>query len=383
MAIILAFDSYKDSLTSSQAASCFSRGFKKVNRTMALRSIQLSDGGEGFLDAMLQDGKGRRFKRTVSGPLGRPCTAAFGMRPGKVGIIEMASASGLEQVPPRARNPMKTTSYGTGQLMAEALKQGARKLILGVGGSATVDGGIGMAQALGVRFYDTRGLEIKRRLKGADLHEIRSMNCDRLLPAFREASIIVACDVTNPLCGKSGAARVFGPQKGATPAMVKSLETSLNTLGGLLETHCGQSIRTLPGSGAAGGITAMLAAIGQTTLKEGAPLVLKAAGFEKHLTKASLVVTGEGSIDSQTAQGKAVMGVINAAAARAVPIIAIGGRVVERELTPLYRQGLSLALSLTNQPCLLSEALDRAPVAMEEMGSRVARMLALNSITRA
>jgi glycerate kinase len=376
MHILVAFDSFKESMTSLEAARAFRKGFAKAGDEEHSFDIALiSDGGEGFMDALIY-GRGKRVSRQVTGPLGEPLRASYGFIASEnCAVIEMAQATGLELVPVKKRNPMKVTSYGTGELIAAALKRGAQDIIVGLGGSASVDGGIGMAQALGVQFFDKRGKELAAPLTGKDLARIDRISCDQLHPRLAEVRITVACDVTNPLCGKRGAAHVFGPQKGATPAMVKKLDESLAHLATVIKRDLGVAIKTVAGGGAAGGIGVMLKAIAQAELKSGIDIVLDSVDFAARAEKADLIVTGEGRVDFQSLDGKAISGI--AARAQGVSVLAVGGSVEDDHLDALYGAGITATLPLVTRPVDLATAIAEGKKAMVRAGERAARMMML------
>ncbi len=303
MKIIVATDSFKGCMRSDEAGETIGAALRESLPEAEIRVIPVADGGEGTTDAVVRATGGEIREVRVTGPLGEPATAFFGVLPdGRTAVLEMASASGLELVPSGGLDPMRATTYGTGELMRAALEAGAADLIVGIGGSATVDGGTGMAQALGYRLRTADGSECGRG--GEALPTIAAIETDAVLPALRNCRIRVACDVTNPLLGERGAARVFGPQKGATPEMVELLERGLASLGevwireGLLDRV------DRPGDGAAGGLGAGLRAFCDAMMASGADLVAEITGFDEAIQDAELLVTGEGRTDEQTAGGK-------------------------------------------------------------------------------
>ncbi len=373
MSILLAFDSFKDSLSSLEAARAFERGYRRVDTERSFVSVPLSDGGEGFIPAMLHGKAHRLRKLRVTGPLGRPINSSYAMTQGGA-VIEAAQANGIEHVPFNARNPMRTTSYGVGELILDALNRDAERVDIGVGGSATVDGGCGMAQALGLRFRDNSGRLIRKRMSGAALAHIHQLDLDALDSRLSTLPVRVSCDVTNPLCGTRGAARVFAPQKGASEEMVLQLEDGLENLAVVIQRDLGIRLRTRARGGAAGGLSAMLHALCGAELSSGIDTVLDATGFDARLKTTRLVVTGEGCIDKQSAEGKCMSGVIQRAHAASIPVIAIGGQVRERELKNLYRLGLHTTVCMTPRPLALDEALRGASGFMADAGARVAAM---------
>ncbi|MBF0276182.1 MAG: glycerate kinase [SAR324 cluster bacterium] len=375
MHLLLAFDSFKESLSSLQAARCFQTGFKKVLPDAEIETILLSDGGEGFVSALTFQ-NGELQKQKVTGPLGNPVNAQYGlMRGDQSAVIEMAAASGLELVPRNQRNPLKTTSYGTGELIRHAISQGAKRIFIGIGGSATVDGGLGMAQALGVEFFEQSGKKLQDVLCGADLQKIGRVSLDSLADQIKQLEVIVACDVNNPWIGELGAARIFGPQKGATAEMIEELERGMENLAAVIRNDLGSEISSLPGAGAAGGLGGMLYALLGAKLKSGIEIVLESVGFIDAAKKADLIITGEGRVDSQTIRGKTINGVTKIARNCKVPILVIGGSIVEKDLPLLYDSGIDMTLSLLSTPTPLEEAIQNGAELMRQTGERVGRMV--------
>lgn len=375
MQLLLAFDSFKESLSSLEAARSFQKGFEKILPETDIKTILLSDGGEGFVTALTyQRGELRRQK--VTGPLGIPVEASYGlMSEGQSAVIEMASASGLELVPVDQRNPLKTTSYGIGELIKSALEQGIKQLYLGIGGSATVDGGLGMAQALGVEFFDHSGKRLEHALRGGDLSKIERMSLQNISPFVRQTEVVVACDVNNPWSGPQGAARIFGPQKGATPEMIEQLERGMQNLATVIQKDLGHEIASLPGGGAAGGLGGMLSALLGATLQSGIEIVLENVGFADFAKKADLIITGEGRVDSQTMGGKTISGVTKVAQSYEVPIVVIGGSISDQDLPLLYEAGIDVILSLVSNPISVEEAIQNGAELMQQTGERVARLM--------
>ena len=328
MKIIIAPDSFKGTLSAMQAADAIEAGLKRSLASAEFSKVPMADGGEGTVQALVDASGGRIVECRVADPLGREISAGFGlMGDGQTAIIEMAAASGLPLLKSSERNPLLTTTIGTGQLIKSALDHGVKRVILGIGGSATVDGGAGMAQALGISLRDQYGVELPPG--GAALATLASIDtraCDQRLTT---TEFIVACDVDNPLLGAKGAARVYGPQKGATPEMVEQLEQSLANLAWIIARDLGIEVGELPGAGAAGGLGAGLVAFCQATLRPGIDIVIEAVRLESKIAQADLVVTGEGQIDYQTAYGKTLAGVARLAKKTAIPVIAIGGSLGE------------------------------------------------------
>lgn len=328
MKVIIAPDSFKGNMTSIEAADCIERGIKRVFPDSLCIKVPVADGGEGTVAALLHAKVGRLKTVTVSGPVGRPVKASYGVfNKGRTAVIEMAAASGLPLLSRRSRNPMTTTSFGTGELIIDAINHGIRDLIIGLGGSATVDCGAGMVQALGVRFFDNKGRLIQRKASGGMLDRIAVIDVDKIHPGLVDTRVTVASDVTNPLCGRQGAARVYGPQKGAQPDMVRELDRNLRYFGRLIRKYLKIDVMNLEGAGAAGGMGAALAAFTGAQIRNGIDVVLEMCDFNRHLQDADLVITGEGYVDAQTPFGKAPAGVARFAHKYNIPVIAIGGGI--------------------------------------------------------
>ncbi|HEY7841289.1 MAG TPA: glycerate kinase, partial [Gammaproteobacteria bacterium] len=329
MKIVIAPDSFKGNLDAMNVARAIERGVRRVMPGARCVKVPMADGGEGTVQSLIDARGGRFIRARVHGPSGRMVRARYGMLADGTAVIEMAEASGLTLVRGAARNPLRTTTYGTGELIADALDRGARRIIVGIGGSATIDGGAGMAQALGIRFLDAHGRVIRGRLAGGTLDRIASIDTSRAHPRLSRSRITIACDVDNPLCGPRGAARVFGPQKGATPAMVRRLDANLRGFGRLIRRELGVDIMQTAGAGAAGGLGGGLIAFTHAKLRRGIDIVIDAAGLARHLRGADLVFTGEGRVDFQTAFGKAPAGIAKIAHRFGVPVIAIGGGLAD------------------------------------------------------
>ncbi len=375
MKIILAIDSFKESMTSIEAANAFERGFRQIIKSASFERISISDGGEGFTESFIINHGGRIINVNSCDPLGRKIKSCYGLfDDGKKAVIEMAKASGLMLLSKKERNPLKTTSYGTGLLIKAAIKQGVKELIIGIGGSATNDGGIGMAQALGVRFYDTKGRLIKTPATGEDLLRIEGISITNRLSKINKVRISVACDVDNPMTGKNGSSVIYCPQKGATPEMVKTLDSGLKNLCCVVKRDLGKSIKNYPGAGAAGGLGGGLMAFLDATLKPGIEIMLETCEFDLLLKDADLVITGEGQIDAQTMRNKAPIGVSLRASKRGVPVIAVCGRIGSgAELT--YAKGISSIFSIVPGHCDLEEALQAGSKNMEITALNIARFI--------
>lgn len=373
--IVVAPDSFKGSATARQAAEAIARGLRRALPGAQVDTVPMADGGEGTVEALVDATGGRYVDVEVTGPLGEPVRARFGMLgDGSTAVIEMAAASGLPLVPPERRNPMVTTTFGTGELIRAALDRGARRIIVGIGGSATVDGGVGMAQALGARFLDADGNPLG--WGGGALARLDRIDLSPMDPRLREAQLLVACDVSNPLYGPDGAAAVFGPQKGATPEMVAALDANLRHLAEVIRRDLGIDVSTLRGGGAAGGLGAGLVAFCGAQLRPGVELVIEAVDLEARLQGADLVVTGEGSLDRQTPFGKTPAGVGRLARRLGIAAVAIVGSIgegVDRQV--LDACGLAAICSIVPRPMALDEAMQRTEALLEQAAERLAWLL--------
>lgn len=375
MKIVIAPDSFKENLTSMQVATCIEKGIKKVLPKARCIKIPMADGGEGTVQSLVDATGGRIMKKQVTGPMGEKTSASYGLLgDGKTAVIEMAEASGLPLVPRDQRNPLLATTYGTGELIMDALDKGATTIIIGLGGSATVDGGAGMAQAIGVRFLSKDGKLIRECLGGGMLDRIHAIDTSGVDRRIRKTRFIIASDVTNPLCGKNGAAHVFGPQKGATPAMVKMLDRNLRHYADLIRRHLKKDVLNRPGAGAAGGLGAGLLAFTGAKMKRGVDLVVEITGLKKHLKGADLVITGEGRVDFQTAFGKTPAGVAKAARACKVPCIAIGGSLAD-DARGVFDHGIAGLESAAARDMDLATAIANSRKHLEFAGERVMRLL--------
>ena len=375
MKIILAPDSFKGNLTSLEVAAALEKGVKRVLPKAVCIKVPMADGGEGTVQSLVDATGGNFIRKRVTGPAGNPVSARYGMlADGETAVIEMAEASGLPLVSGKQMNPLKTTTYGTGELILDAAKRGATKIIIGIGGSATNDGGVGMAQALGVRFINKRDKEITERGAGGMLDKIASIDVKDLNPLIKKIKIIVASDVNNPLCGKTGASNVFGPQKGATPAMVKTLDANLRHLGKVIKTDLKKDVVNLKGAGAAGGLGAGLVAFTKARMKSGIDIVLEATNIAQHMKGADLVITGEGRVDFQTAFGKTPSGVAKAARKYAVPTVAIGGGITD-DANAVFAHGIDGLESAYAREMPLAEAMGNSKIYIANAAERVLRLV--------
>lgn len=352
MNILIAPNSMKGSLSSIRFADLIGQAFTDADPSFfRVRKVPVADGGDDTATVLMRALGMRSLGTVVADPLGRPVRASFGYA-GDTAVIEMANASGMKLLSGEELNPLKTSSYGTGQLILEAIRRGASKIYIGVGGSATADGGSGMLEALGVRFYDSEGMLLTAN--GGNLRLISKIDCKGLLlPVNMEVKVI--CDVENPLLGNFGAARTFGPQKGATPEMVEMLEQGLANFAQIAQTVTGKEIASLKSSGAAGGISAGLAAFLHAEIVPGADFVLDTISFDQEVQWADLVITGEGKIDNQTCWNKAPYAVAKRAVKGRKPVIALAGSVES-----LDQRIFDAAFSVVNRPCTLEEAISNA-----------------------
>jgi len=376
MKIVLAPDSFKGNLTSLQVASALEKGIKRVVPNANCIKVPMADGGEGTVQSLVDATGGKFIRKRVKGPAGKPVSARYGiLSDGKTAVIEMAEASGLPYVEgTKDKNPMKTTTYGTGQLMMDAINKGANHIILGLGGSATTDGGAGMAQALGIRFLDKRANEIKELGAGGMLSKIASIDMSGMDSRMKKAKVTVASDVKNPLCGIKGAAHVFGPQKGATPAMVTKLDANLKHFAGIIKKDLRKDVMKLKGAGAAGGLGAGLVAFTGAKLKSGVDIVVEATELAKHLKGADLCITGEGRVDFQTAFGKTPSGVAKAARKQKVQTVAIGGGITD-DARGVFEHGIDGLASACARDMSLEEAMANSKTHLANAAERVVRLV--------
>ena len=325
MKIVIASDSFKGSLSSIEVAQAATRGIKAVYPDCDVVAVNVADGGEGTVEAVVDALGGEIVRCTVSDPLGRPIQARYGIA-GEKAIIEMAAASGLPLLQPAERNPWMTSTYGTGEIIMDAIQRGCRQFLVGIGGSATNDAGTGMLQALGFKFYDFNGQKITD-CRGGRLQDIADLDDTFVPKAVREAQFIVACDVDTPFCGPEGAAPVFAPQKGADAEMVQKLDSGMASFAHVIENKYGINIVPMAGAGAAGGMGGAFRAFLAAKLQRGIEMVLDSIDFNAIIQDADLIITGEGKIDFQTAKGKTAAGVLARAKQQGIPVIAIGGCV--------------------------------------------------------
>ena len=372
MKIVVAPDSFKESLSAAAVASALARGLRLALPAAEIRECPLGDGGEGTLDAVLAATGGEVREARVTGPLGEPVTARWGwLAEQRTAFVEMASASGLELVPRARRDVRVATSHGTGELLRAALDAGAERLVLAIGGSATNDGGAGVLQALGVRLLDGQGQALAP--DGAALASLASLDVTCLHPRLAAVEVVIAADVDNPLCGPQGASQIFGPQKGASPEQVRELDAALAHFATVTATTLGRDVSEQPGAGAAGGVGFAALAFLQATFRPGIEVVAELVGLEEALQGADLAVTGEGRLDGQTLRGKTPAGVLRLAQRHGVPVVAVAGSLGEG-YDALYQQGLAAAFSLVPGPLSLEEALAQAEGLLERTARDIGRL---------
>ncbi|AHJ75128.1 glycerate kinase [Kosakonia sacchari] len=373
MKIVIAPDSYKESLSALDVATAIESGFREIFPTAEYVKIPVADGGEGTVEAMVAATDGRIVKVTVKGPLGEQAEGFYGISGDEQSaFIEMAAASGLEMVPPAKRDPLITTSWGTGELIRHALDAGVKHIIIGIGGSATNDGGAGMVQALGAKLLDENGQQIA--LGGSALETLARIDTAQLDKRLAECRIEVACDVTNPLTGKEGASAVFGPQKGATPEMIARLDKALGHYARIIARDLDLDVLHLAGGGAAGGMGAALYAFCGAELRQGIEIVTDALALDEYVIGADLVITGEGRIDSQTVHGKVPVGVAKVAKRHNIPVIGIAGSLTA-DVGVVHHHGIDAVFSVIYKVCSLEDALENAGENVRMTARNVAAVL--------
>ena len=373
MRVVIAPDSFKGSVTALGVAQAMERGVRAVFPDAEVRQVPIADGGEGTVEALVTATRGRLEERTVRGPFGEPVRARWGvLGDGQTAVIEMAAASGLPLVPKDRRDPRVTSTYGTGELVRAALEAGLTKLVIGIGGSATNDGGTGLARALGVRFLDAAGAELPEG--GAALGRLARIDLAGLDSRLASAEILVACDVDNPLTGPRGASAVYGPQKGATPQMVAELDAALGHYARVAQAATGRDVALHPGAGAAGGLGAGLLFFTPARLRPGVDIVLETTGFVELVRGADLVLTGEGRTDFQTAMGKAPVGVAQAAKRHGVPVVCLAGGLGDGA-DDVLAKGIDALASAVPQAMPLEEAMARGAELVEAAAARACRLI--------
>ncbi len=372
MKIVIAPDSFKGSLSAFEVAKSIQKGIANVDENIETIIVPLADGGEGTVQSLIDASGGQLVKAIVHDPLFREIEAFYGiMGDRETAVIEMAAASGLPLLTTHERNPLKTTSFGTGELIKDALDKGCRRFIIGLGGSATNDGGCGMANALGVRFFDHSGNEVG--MGGGELSTIDSIDLSGLDSRIKDAQFLAACDVDNPLCGVNGASEVYGRQKGASDEDVAILDRGLHHFGQMVKQQLNLDIKDVAGAGAAGGMGAGVMIFLQAKLRRGVEIVSEATLLNEKLEGADLVISGEGRIDFQTAFGKTLYGVAQIAAKKNIPLIVLAGSLGEGYKT-LYNKGFASIFSIIDKPMSLDDAMANAPLLLENAAENVVRL---------
>ncbi|MGX1902577.1 glycerate kinase family protein [Thermolongibacillus altinsuensis] len=375
---VLAPDSFKGSMTAKEVCEAMERGIKKVYPDANCIHVPMADGGEGTVQSLVDATNGEIYEIEVTGPLGNKVTAKYGIMGDKeTAVIEMAEASGIQYVTNETKNPMVTTTYGTGELIRACLDKGIKKIIIGIGGSATNDGGTGMAEALGVKFLDQQGNKLPRG--GGYLDQLSKIDISNLDPRLKEVSIFVACDVTNPLCGENGASYVFGPQKGATEEMVRILDRNLSHYADVVKKQLGKDVKNIPGAGAAGGLGAGLLIFTQATLQKGIDLVIEYSQLRSKIKNADYVFTGEGGIDFQTQYGKTPYGVAQVAKEFNKKVIAIAGHIGEG-IDVLYDKGIDAIFGIIPEAGSLDKILQDGAKNVERTCENIARLIKISHV---
>lgn len=371
--ILVSPDSFKDSLSAKAVATHIANGITNILPEANINQIPLSDGGEGLLEALVTPLNGSFIKKNVKDPLMRDIQAQYGILDnGKTAVIEMARASGLELLKPDERNPLKTSTFGTGQLIKAALDKGCSKIIIGLGGSATNDGGMGIVKALGGKFINKQGKSIGEG--GAALADLYRIDLSDLDQRILNCEIISACDVSNPFCGPNGASMVFGAQKGGSPQDLQQLDKNLLHYASVIQSDLGKDIKNVEGTGAAGGTGIGLLTFLDAELKPGIDLIMDELQMEKHTKEADIVITGEGQIDQQTLNGKTITGVAKMAKKHEIPVIAIAGKA-DRDIDELYNIGITAVFSIVNQPLSLQKSIKSTDQLIQSCVENIFRLL--------
>lgn len=374
LTFVLAPDSFKESMSAAQACQAMQRGIQNVIPDANIIHVPMADGGEGTVDALISSLKGESIACEVTGPLSEQRIQTYwGMvDAGQTAVIEMAKANGIHLLAAEKRNPMLTTTYGTGEMIKRALDLGVKKIIVGLGGSVTNDAGAGMAQPLGVRFLNHAGELIQ--VRGGNLDQVKSIDLSGLDPRLADTEIIVASDVNNPLCGPNGASYIFGPQKGATPEMVNQLDQNLGHFADVVARQIGRDHRHVAGAGAAGGLGFGLMAFTAASIRSGVELMIEQVQLSEKIAQADYVLTGEGKIDSQTSLGKTPFGVAQLAKQFNKPVIAFAGLVGEG-IEDLFESGFSQIIGINPPDCPLEEALKNAEMNLEKAVAEIVKNL--------
>jgi len=371
--IVIAPDSYKGSLSASEVCEIIAVAVEKILPEVEIVKLPIADGGEGLVDALLEALGGEKVWVEVDDPLGRSIKAFYGVLPNGKVVIEMAAASGLPLVKDTENDILKASTLGTGMLIRHALLRGYRQFILGLGGSATSDGGAGAGAALGIRYMDENG---KLILGGGDLCRLSQIDTTEMMPEFREATFSIACDVHNPLFGENGAAYVYSPQKGASPEQVVMLDNGLRRLAEQVREQTGIVLQEIPGTGAAGGLVVPFLVFGKAEIRSGVDVVLDTIGFDEHLAGCDLVITGEGRTDRQSSMGKVLSGIGRRCLEKGVPVIALSG-ALEEGYEALYEQGITAFFAATRKVCTLEEAMREARENLSEAAEDLMRVISV------
>lgn len=376
MKIVIAPDSFKGSLSALEVCDNIEKGIKKVFENAEIIRVPMSDGGEGTVQSLVDATGGKLINLKVKDPLMRTIDAFYGiLGDDNTAVIEMAAASGITLLSNEERNPMLTTTYGTGEIILHALDMGCRNFIIGIGGSATNDGGAGMLHALGVKLLDKNGYEIP--FGGGNLDKLQTIDISEIDSRIELCNIVAACDVDNPLCGEKGASVIFGPQKGADENMIITLDKNLSHYAAMVEKFLGISILDYPGAGAAGGLGGGLLAFLNAKLQPGINIVIETTELEDKLKNADLVITGEGMIDYQTQYGKTPYGVAILAKRYNIPVIAIAGGI-GRDAKELYPKGFDSIFSIVDKPMTLEEAIENSATLLQDAAERIMRVIKIN-----
>lgn len=379
MKIVIAPDSFKESLTAIEVASAIESGWKEIIPDAEYVKVPLADGGEGTTKSLVDATGGRIIYQEVTGPLGIPVQGFYGiLGDGETAVIEMAAASGLDFVPREMRNPLITTTWGVGELVRSALDTGAKKIILGLGGSATNDGGAGMMQALGVKLLNDHNEQVG--YGGATLETLVKIDTSEMDPRLKDTTFIVACDVDNPLTGNDGASAVFGPQKGATSQDVEQLDKALSNFAAIIKESVGIDVNVMKGAGSAGGLGAGVKAFLNSELKSGIDIVIEATGLKDIVSDADLVITGEGRIDSQTIHGKTPIGVAKTAREFGVPVIGIAGCITP-DSNIVHSHGIDALFPIVPQIVTIEEALQTGRQNIERTSRNIAQIYNLGRLS--
>ena len=375
MKIVIAPDSFKESMSAKEACDAIERGMKKVLTKVEFVKVPMADGGEGTTQSLVDATNGKMYHAKTTGPLGEKVDSVFGiLGDGKTAILEMASTSGLEMVPREKRNPMITTTFGTGELIKKAMDMGVLAILIGIGGSATNDGGAGMIQALGGKLLNENGEQIG--FGGGELSKIRKIDLSGLDSRIRDIEIIAACDVQNPLTGTTGASHIFGRQKGANDEMIEILDNNLKHYSEIIKRDIGADVEHIPGAGAAGGLGAGLMAFLSAELKKGIEIVIEHSNLKEKMKGACLVITGEGSIDGQTRFGKTPYGVAKTAKVYDIPVVALAGNV-GKDVDILYDHGFDAIFSIMPGVQPLEIAIKNGKDNLERASENIGRMIRL------